>query len=116
MGKFGWSYPPGCSSPPWDEPVFCLVCMSHEDHCVCPECPVCQSVGDPDCYGPEGHGMEDTAAQLAAVAAYEASQQVTDQCAQEEELLWRAHYEQEEEYYDTMDKYLQSDAYLDGTA
>lgn len=47
---FGWSYPPGCSGPP-DEPEDCPACgASNLDHCVCPECPVCESFGDLECY------------------------------------------------------------------
>ena len=69
---FGWSYPPGCSGPP-DGPDFCEVCGNGIDDCVCPECPVCESVGDPNCYvgalKHNGHRMIMTEEQCAAKAA-----------------------------------------------
>lgn len=52
---FGWSYPPGCSGPPdYDGP--CDVCGQNFDNCICPECPICEVYGDPDCY--KTHGLE----------------------------------------------------------
>lgn len=61
MGKFGWSYPPGCSGTPYDDDVYCDVCGGNPDieqpnkgACICPECPVCFEYGDPNCYS-EGH-------------------------------------------------------------
>jgi hypothetical protein len=51
MGKFGWSYPPGCNSVPGDEPEPpCEVCGQFVDYCICPECPVCGEIGNPACY------------------------------------------------------------------
>lgn len=50
MGTFGWSYPPGCSSAPYDEDYPCELCGLFENDCICPECPECKAVGDPDCY------------------------------------------------------------------
>lgn len=48
---FGWDYPPGCSSLPWDEPdPPCEICGEDIDSCICPECPVCEEYGDPRCY------------------------------------------------------------------
>lgn len=55
MGIFGWSYPPGCSGTPADEPCQCAVCYLIDD-CVCPECPTCGAQGDPKCY--ESHGLK----------------------------------------------------------
>ena len=56
MGIFGWSYPPGAANDPnapynqiYDHP--CQVCGQFESHCICPECPVCEAIGDPTCYG-----------------------------------------------------------------
>jgi len=61
MGLFGWSYPPGCSGPP-DDDYPCLICGGSGDSCICPECPVCESYGDPECY--EKHGLIRTKAQI----------------------------------------------------
>lgn len=61
MSKFGWSYPPGCRGTPHDESdPPCAICLGDPASCGCPECPVCLVAGDPDCYGPEGHGLEET--------------------------------------------------------
>jgi len=49
---FGWSLPPGCVTLPGEEDCYCAVCGSVDDKCVCPECPVCGEVGNPDCYKP----------------------------------------------------------------
>lgn len=37
----------------------CNVCCQPTDHCICPPCPICHSVGDPRCYGevPRAHGL-----------------------------------------------------------
>jgi hypothetical protein len=78
MGIFGWSYPPGCSSVPGDEPTWCEVCGGQDIDprharpergrfaCVCPECPECGEVGNPGCYRPVaegGHGLVKSEAQ-----------------------------------------------------
>ena len=51
---FGWSYPPGAANDPnapWNQDDGpCAVCHKPVDDCVCPECPVCHSNGDPACY------------------------------------------------------------------
>lgn len=36
-------------SPP-DEPVICECCGRDDGSCICPECNICGSVGDPWCY------------------------------------------------------------------
>ena len=73
---FGWSYPPGCSGPPDDCEGPCEVCGQWTDDCICPECPVCQSVGDPACYmvagGDDRHGLDRTPEQIAGRAEYDA--------------------------------------------
>jgi|SRR6516225_285799 hypothetical protein len=55
---FGWSYPPGAANDPnapWNQDDGpCAVCGKDMDHCVCPECKVCGSCGDPNCYKREG--------------------------------------------------------------
>lgn len=63
-GIFGWSYPPGCSGPPYDDRP-CEVCFldpgSTGPHgCICPECEVCGETGNPDCYATSNqvnHGL-----------------------------------------------------------
>ena len=47
---FGWSYPPGCDSVPGDWDEWCQMCGREVGECVCPECPVCGEVGNPECY------------------------------------------------------------------
>ena len=48
---FGWEYPPGCSGPPSETPgEWCETCLNPIDLCVCPECPICGTQGDPHCY------------------------------------------------------------------
>lgn len=42
----------------------CDVCGNVSDDCVCPECPVCGTPGDPECY--TNHGMERTEEQISA--------------------------------------------------
>lgn len=59
---FGWSYPPGCSGPPDCDEGPCDVCGRSVDDCICPECPVCQTHGDPACY--ENHGLTRTQEQI----------------------------------------------------
>lgn len=48
----GWNMPPGCYSVPGDEPCFCEMCgrSVDNDECICPECPKCGEIGNPDCY------------------------------------------------------------------
>jgi hypothetical protein len=73
MGKFGWSYPPGVTSLPWDHEGPCEVCGKSIDICICPECPVCSEHGNPKCYlpGPIGHGQVRTFAQRDGLAELE---------------------------------------------
>lgn len=59
---FGWSYPPGAANDPnapynQDDDGPCAVCCNDVTDCVCPECPVCGSMGDPKCYS-EPHGLK----------------------------------------------------------
>lgn len=64
MSAFGWSLPPGCSMRDIDPPELpCEVCGVDVDSCICPECPVCQTNGDPICY--EAHGLTRTPEQIA---------------------------------------------------
>lgn len=73
---FGWSYPPGAAgdpNAPWNqEEGPCDVCGQNLDACICPECPSCTSVGDPQCYdGPNAHGLVRSFAQVALKAKTE---------------------------------------------
>ena len=63
MGIFGWDLPPGCSMRDIDRAVgageICEVCGNKVEKCICPECPECSDVGNPDCYDVQsGHGLE----------------------------------------------------------
>lgn len=61
---FGWSLPPGCNKLPYDDEGPCAVCGKDVTACICPECPTCEAVGDPDCY--HIHGMKLNRAQAVA--------------------------------------------------
>lgn len=65
--KFGWDLPPGVTQRQIDEAYGqegpCPVCCKSVDDCICPECPKCESQGDPKCYahvrsGELGHGLK----------------------------------------------------------
>jgi len=63
---FGWNYPPGVSAndpnAPWNQQESpCAMCGKSVDACICLECPVCKSVGDPFCY--DHHGLVQSDAQ-----------------------------------------------------
>lgn len=96
---FGWSLPPGVTSRMIDEAYGtetpCDVCGGWPDPgpgataCICPECPVCGSFGDPKCYRDEHevrHGLYRTKEQ-------------TDQLAREQEK-WAAYEREMEERAD----------------
>ena len=59
--RSGWNMPPGCFRVPGDEPAFCSVCGQVDDACICPECPVCRTHGNPTCYSEKAgalfHGL-----------------------------------------------------------
>lgn len=58
----GYNLPPGVSLRDIDPPEQpCAVCGFGTDNCICPECPKCQTYGDPVCY--EEHGLRRTDAQ-----------------------------------------------------
>ena len=50
--------------------ILVLFCGQWENDCVCPECPVCSSFGDPECY--EKHGLVRTQQQIELSAKAEA--------------------------------------------
>ena len=68
------NYPPGFNGIfPWDGPLVCDVCGGDPegDDCICPECPVCGSAGEPGCY--ENHGLVRSEGQIAGLKAFEAA-------------------------------------------
>lgn len=90
---FGWSYPPGCSGPPDEEPI-CVICNGNVDanECVCHECPVCGSYGDPYCY--EHHGMVQTFKQIKQSMYFE---MLWEEEAKGEAKYWEQLYKEEKE-------------------
>lgn len=80
---FGWDLPPGCraSDIPGNGPEQpCECCGNGEDSCECPECPVCSTYGDKNCY--EEHGLKFTDKQLAGQSKLKVKileQQITDE-------------------------------------
>lgn len=71
----GWNLPPGVTTAMIDalcEDGPCEVCGHSADQCICPECPVCTSIGDPGCYA--DHGLRRNAEQVAGMVALEAAQ------------------------------------------
>lgn len=93
---FGWSLPPGVTQRMIDEAAGgydgqpCDVCGYDVDHCICPECPVCGSYGDPHCYEPsegEHHGLHRTPDQEEAFAL--ACKRWEEEARQEQEALAR---------------------------
>ena len=68
MNALGWSYPPGVSRLPWEDvQIICEICLGDPEssnpasRCLCPECDICGSAGDPACYAKGSrvnHGLE----------------------------------------------------------
>lgn len=52
----GFNLPPGCnvSDIPGNGDESCQVCFRPIEICICPECSVCQTYGDPICYVQHG--------------------------------------------------------------
>lgn len=88
---FGWSLPPGVSTRDIDPPEApCSVCGEFEDSCICPECPICHSFGDPLCYRkPDGHGLTASEEQRFSLACRERE---WEQWNREEALFWEEQY------------------------
>jgi len=42
-------------NPELDMEYPCEICGNYIDDCICPECPICGGVGDPNCY--KKHGL-----------------------------------------------------------
>lgn len=93
--RSGWNMPPGCFRTPGDEDDGpCDVCGKSIDDCICPECSVCSSHGDPVCY--EKHGMVRTPEQLRA-----AEERVAADAA--EEARWVKYAEEVESLHEKED-------------
>lgn len=55
----------------------CEICGNHVDDCVCPECPVCEIYGDPDCY--KNHGLTLTKEQIETKAKNDEERRLSDE-------------------------------------
>lgn len=87
MSIFGWSLPPGCGTLPGEEDEApCEVCGQFVDDCICPECPVCASHGDPECY--TQHGMIRSADQVKGRAELDAEYQRQAEADKAESEYW----------------------------
>lgn len=88
---FGWDLPPGCSSRDvenaFGQEYPCEVCGRWADDCVCEECPVCQTFGDPRCY--VDHGLKRTPQQIAGAVAMRWDVELQDQ-------YWVQRYEEQQ--------------------
>lgn len=84
---FGWSLPPGVTNSMIERAYGgegpCDVCGKVLDDCICPECPVCTSAGDPQCY--EQHGMDRTCEQIASFEAMDAARRAE---IEQENAMW----------------------------
>lgn len=57
------------TSSPYDDEHPCEICGEFDETCICPECPECGSIGDPDCY--KYHGLKRTEEQKFSLYANE---------------------------------------------
>lgn len=90
MGIFGWSLPPGVSMRDIDPPDYpCEVCGLEAGSCECPECPVCDEAGNPECY--ERHGLTLTDEQRASKAHADAERMRE---VEAENAFWAQFHEQ----------------------
>lgn len=68
----GFNLPPGVTTAMIDRAAgvgaMCECCGNTVEDCFCPECPVCEVAGEPNCYHENvqtiGHGLKFTAQQL----------------------------------------------------
>ena len=68
---FGWDLPPGCTHAMIEAQCAeypCEVCGEYPDNCICPECPICGTNGDPECY--KNHGMIRTPEQIKSLSEF----------------------------------------------
>jgi hypothetical protein len=84
--KFGGWYPPGVHNLPCEEVYPCEICggIPENDECICPECPVCGSIGHLLCY--REHGLVRSKEQIGQLA--------------KKEKEWEEHKKKEQEYYE----------------
>lgn len=65
-----WNLPPGCTNRMIDEAAgafdICECCAHPVDDCICPECVICEEVGNPVCY--QVHGLTYSMEQLKSLA------------------------------------------------
>ena len=89
--------------PSFDEIFPCEVCGKLVDDCICPECKVCGTQGDPACYDltREGHGMVRNGEQLVSIEAYNTflaevlKQDKESDTAEAERLQWEKDHAEE---------------------
>jgi hypothetical protein len=112
----GWNLPPGVTTVMIEHAYGgpegpCAVCGLVIDDCICPECPVCNGVGDPVCYDggrrwyteeiggqrvdvereTPGHGLVRTAAQIEQrrkADEYLAEEAAADRQFNDDEFIW----------------------------
>lgn len=81
----GWNLPPGCTYADIERAYGgdgpCAVCGQPVDACLCPCCPVCDSIGDPTCY--DEHGLVRSQEQIDAKAAMDDARAVEDAAEQD---------------------------------
>ena len=102
---FGWDLPPGCSQADIDRAAGmgqpCEMCGQSVDNddCICEECPVCFSYGDPYCY--EHHGMEYNIAQYLLLMEQE---KIWEEEARYENAMYEKWAKEEEEWKKEMEQ------------
>lgn len=112
MGKFGWSLPPGVTTRMIDEAYGvegpCECCGKMVDDCICEECSICNSYGDPDCY--KNHGMKFTPEQLAGQAELE---EYYREERKREDAMYQEYLKDEKYFGELEDKKVQAMSILD---
>ena len=91
----GWNLPPGCTNQMIEDQFEdgpCEVCGQYVEACICPECPKCGTLGDPDCYNPAAatyHGMVRNPEQIEGLRKLEEYQQQQAAAYAAEAAYWR---------------------------
>jgi hypoxanthine-guanine phosphoribosyltransferase len=69
------------------------MCGKDVDNCICPECPVCEAIGDPLCY--EKHGLIQTEEQKESLAKYEQFMKEQEEIGHRiENAIWKDHMDE----------------------